>query len=381
MRTILRRLLALALPATAPFAAATTGADDTQLRTLGKPDKPRFEIPEITWPADPGQAEVCLWKDDRYAAISITIDDNCRPDHDWWLEQAEKHGFKLTWFVITDGVMEGRNKGFNGTWADWQRLADAGHSIQSHTTNHRAAKKGEPPIPDEDLHAMYRDSLAAINAHVTNNVACCIAYPRGEPHREIAAQYAIACRGVYGAPSEVNTVDYLNVNEGNYEQGYINVLLGETADEPKWLNKADRRFRRGWCAVLHHLVHHGHTQEEIDRSVAYYEKKLENLAKYKDRIWIGTFPAVAKYGQERDTATLKTVSSDAKRIALSLADRMDDTLFDEPLTLKVRLPGAWGAVQATQGGKPVAARVVEHEGAAYALVDAVPDRGEIVLSP
>ncbi len=381
MRTILRRLLALALLATAPFAAATTGADDTQLRTLGKPDKPRFEIPEITWPADPGQAEVCLWKDDRYAAISITIDDNCRPDHDWWLEQAEKHGFKLTWFVITDGVMEGRNKGFNGTWADWQRLADAGHSIQSHTTNHRAAKKGEPPIPDEDLHAMYRDSLAAINAHVTNNVACCIAYPRGEAHEEIAAQYAIACRGVYGAPSEVNTVDYLNVNEGNYEQGYINVLLGETADEPKWLNKADRRFRRGWCAVLHHLVHHGHTQEEIDRSVAYYEKKLENLAKYKDRIWIGTFPAVAKYGQERDTATLKTVSSDARRIALSLADRMDDTLFDEPLTLKVRLPDAWRTVRAEQGGRPVAARVVEHDGAAYALVDAVPDRGEIVLSP
>ena len=192
MKNILLPLLALAVSGL---------ADDTQLRTLGKPDRPRFETPEISWPAEPGAAEVCLWKDDKYAAISITIDDNCRPDHDWWLEQAEKHGFKLTWFVITDGVMEGRNKGFNGTWADWQRLADAGHSIQSHTTNHRAAKKGEPPIPDEDLHAMYRDSLAAINAHVTNNVACCIAYPRGEPHREIAAQYAIACRGTYGAPS------------------------------------------------------------------------------------------------------------------------------------------------------------------------------------
>ena len=159
------------------------------------------------------------------------------------------------------------------------------------------------------------------------------------------------------------------------------MLLGGEADEPKWLNKADHRFRRGWCAVLHHLVHHGHTQEEIDKSVAYYEKKLENLAKYKDRIWIGTFPAVAKYGQERDTATLKTVSSDARRIALSLADRMDDKLFDEPLTLKVRLPDAWKSVRAAQGGKPAAAAFVEHDGAPYALVDAVPDRGEIVLAP
>ena len=228
---------------------------------------------------------------------------------------------------------------------------------------------------------MYRDSLAAINAHVTNNVACCIAYPRGEPHREIAAQYAIACRGTYGAPSEVNTVDYLNVNEGNYAQGYINVLLGGEADEPKWLNKADRRFRRGWCAVLHHLVHHGRTKEEIDASVAATEAKLANLAKYKDRIWIGTFPAVAKYGQERDTATLKTVSSDAKRIELSLSDRMDDTLFDEPLTLKVRLPDDWRTVRATQGGNPVRAVFLSHDGHSYALVDAVPDRGAVALEP
>ena len=69
------------------------------------------------------------------------------------------------------------------------------------------------------------------------------------------------------------------------------------------------------------------------------------------------------------------------RIALSLADRMDDALFDEPLTLKVRLPDAWRGVRATQGGKVIAAAFVEHDGAPYALVDAVPDRGEIVLVP
>ena len=228
---------------------------------------------------------------------------------------------------------------------------------------------------------MYRDSLAAINENVTNNVACCIAYPSGEAHEEIAAQYAIACRGVYGVPNTAGGVNYLNVNEGNYSQGYINVLLGEEADEPKWLNMRGRPLRRGWCAVLHHYIHHGHNKEEVAKSVADAEAKLDNLAKYKDRIWIDTFPAVAKYGQERDTATLSTVSSDAKRIALSLADRMDDTLFDEPLTLKVRLPDDWRTIRATQDGKPVQAAFLEHEDAPYALVDAVPDRGEIVLEP
>ena len=349
------------------------------LRTLPPaPKGGRFELPQdLVWPAQTGEADVCLWKDDKFAAISITIDDNCQPDHDWWLEQSGKHGFPLTWFVITDRV-DGPNR-FNGTWADWQRLADAGHSIQSHTTNHRAAKKDEPPIPEADLRAMYGDSLAALNEHLTNNFACCIAYPRGEVHREIAAEYAIACRGVYGAPNVANAIDYLNVNEGNYTQGYINVLLGGEADEPKWLNKKDKPFRRGWCAVLHHLVHHGHTPEEIAKTVADTEAKLDNLAKYKDRIWIGTFPDVARYGQERDTAELATVSAGADRIELSLRDRMDDELFHDPLTLKVRLPDGWAAATAEQGGKAVPCRVVEHESARFALVDAVPDRGPVVV--
>ena len=289
----IRRAAALVIASAAAFAAA----EDTQLRTLGKTGAPRFDPPEITWPAAPGEAEICLWKDDKYAAVSLTIDDNCRPDHDWWLEQAAKHGFKLTWFVVTDGVMKGQNRTFNGTWEDWQRLADAGHSIQSHTTNHRSAPKDGPAIPDEEIHAMYRDSLAAINEHVTNNVACCIAYPSGEPHEEIAAQYAIACRGVYGVPNALGNVNYLNVSKGDYAQGYINVLLGEDADEPKWLNMRGRPLRRGWCATLHHFVHHGRTKEEVAESVAKSEAKLENLAKYKDRLWIDTFPAVAKYGQ------------------------------------------------------------------------------------
>jgi hypothetical protein len=60
---------------------------------------------------------------------------------------------------------------------------------------------------------------------------------------------------------------------------------------------------------------------------------------------------------------------------------MDDKLFDEPLTLKVRLPDDWRTVSATQGGKPIKAVFVAHDDHPYALVDAVPDRGEIAIAP
>ena len=58
-----------------------------QLLNLPPPPKGgRFKTPtDLVWPEKPGDADVCLWAGDRFAACSITIDDNCKPDHEWWL--------------------------------------------------------------------------------------------------------------------------------------------------------------------------------------------------------------------------------------------------------------------------------------------------------
>jgi hypothetical protein len=96
---------------------------------------------------------------------------------------------------------------------------------------------------------------------------------------------------------------------------------------------------------------------------------------------VGTFGDVARYGQQRDTATLEVVRNDATAIEFELTDRMKDEIFDYPLTVKVRLPDSWQGVQATQGNAERRASMVDHEGARFALVDAVPDRGRVVLQP
>ena len=59
---------------------------------------------------------------------------------------------------------------------------------------------------------------------------------------------------------------------------------------------------------------------------------------------------------------------------------MKDDLFDFPLTVKVRLPDGWKSAKATQGGKKAAVRFVSHDGAPYALVEAVPDRGTVRIT-
>jgi peptidoglycan/xylan/chitin deacetylase (PgdA/CDA1 family) len=316
-----------------------------------------------------------LWDEDKYAACSITIDDNNKPDHQWWLEICAKHRIKVTFFVVTGGV-DGANKGYNGTWDDWKAMHAAGLDIQSHSISH--GKTGDTD-PEEKTIKEYAGSKQALEANIPGLRCLTFAYPWGKGRPDLAKGWYIAARGAVGTPSLANRIDYLNTCKGSLDPDQINAILGLPVTKVKWLNNPI--YRRGWIQPLYHLVAHGKTPEEKAAAVASAAAEIENLIAHRDRIWIDTFTAVAKYGQERDSATLKTVTSTPERIELALADRMRDDLFDQPLTLKVRLPETWTAVKARQGEVAITAQFVQHEGKPYALVRAVPDRGPIVLTP
>ena len=366
-----------------PCGAYATSFAGEQLRNLQPPPKGgRFKVPDDrVWPEEVGGASVCLWADDRFAACSITIDDNCRPDHDWWTRLCDELGIKVTWFVVTDHVEKGRNSGFNGTWADWQRLADKGHSVQSHTANHKTyrRKDGTLSVSSEEIEKAYSDSLESINANITNNFACTIAYPCGEAHASLAARHAIACRGVYGVPSAASSIDYMNTNKGSGGRGHVQIVaFGETEEDPKWI-RGRKNLKRGWNIALYHYVHAGRSDEERQRNAANVEREVRYIASLKDdRLWVCRFDDAAKYAQERDSSAVSSLSVDGK-IILTLTDRMDDKLFDYPLTVKVRLPDDAKSCSASQSGKRVPVRLVAHEGKTYALVNAVPDRGAVIL--
>ena len=342
------------------------------LRTLGGADSNRFAVPaDRTWPASTDAPEVCLWKDDAFAAGSITIDDNCAYDHNWWLEQARENDLRLTWFVITDNV-EGSNPTAGGTWPGWQRLADAGHAINSHSTNHRGEPEDAPYTEEEWLH-FYGGSQAAVNDHVTNNYCSCIAYPGGSGNSvntNYAARFYISGRGTTGTPNPPAKINYLQTcaSSASDPNPYLTVLLGGTVESPAWLNSSN--FHRGWFVSIVHSVQSN--TNTVGALIQAYVSRRPDL-------WVDTYPAVAKYGQERDTATLSTYAVDGDHVVLTLSDGMDDALFDEPLTLKVRLPAAWTNLVATQAGAYIDATTVATNSATFALVNAVPDAGAITL--
>lgn len=343
----------------------TAVAQPLQLLCLSNaPATPRFTVPaERTWPATNGQAEICLWDDDRMAAVSITIDDNQAADQAWWHALGVSSGVRFTWFVITGRVGQD-----GSTWPGFAALAAAGHCIGSHSVTHYV--NTNPPWPG--IVWEYHASRTNIEDMV-QQPALTMAYANGyvPPNdRMVAAQFYAAVRGVVGEPNRANLIDYLNTKSvsrtSTLGREYLDAVQFGTSSV-SWLNNVV--YKRGW------LCAHYHSVPDANRPGA--ASSVHYLASQSNDLWTARFDDIIKYGQERDTAKLTVLTNTPQRVSFSLSDDMYDAWYDYPLTIKLRLYAQWTNPVAVHAGRRVPLRSVTTNGAAFALLRVVPDRGVV----
>lgn len=343
-------------------------AERLQLKNLPFNRKiPRVKVTGRIWPEKYGEGSVCLWQDDKLAVFSLTIDDNCKPDHPFWIEMGKKYGYRWTWFVIAGKI--GKNTGFEGTWEDWRKLVALGHDVQSHTVTHLHP---ESPLW-KGIEVEYADAITMIEKNIPDHKVLVLAYPGGKNKKlnnpEIAAKYYLAARGTSGVVSQRKNINYLGSSSiGSFKSFFL--------PEKHWasfaglLNPANKKKYRGWYNVLFHGVKKD--KEKVDKALAVIKENEKD-------IWVGTYSEIARYGQEADTAKLNISSVKPDEIKFSLSDDMDDKLFTYPLTVKIRLAADWQTINAEQNGKKIPAKIVKNNSAKFALVQAVPDQGQVVL--
>ena len=151
-----------------------------KLRNLPEtPTKPRFAITDKVWPAQPGEASVCLWADDRLAAFSVSADDNNAGDLAFWRELSQRYGgLNMTFNIIAgniDGAIEKSRIGSAGTWAQWQQALDDGFHITSHSMTHNAN-----PVPSDGWPgALWEaaESQHLLDAHLSGQHTRVFTYP------------------------------------------------------------------------------------------------------------------------------------------------------------------------------------------------------------
>ncbi len=350
------------------------GAYAQQLNLPDPQNRARFEVTDIDWPTEDLTPSICLWHQDKVAAVSISIDDNHVRDHPFWLELAGAYNWKWTWFVITNQIGIG-----DDDWQQWQNLANLGHDIQSHTCSHLC--DGLFNIRRE-----YQQSQVLLNNKLDLNKAVTLAYPfgfktrkNGSPcasiptknSRQEAARRYIAARDVVGTLLNPAKMDFMKVPS-------ISKMRNFFCADCNWayfdsvLDANSRNYRTWYSAHFHHITD-PQLQSEIRRAFNHIHSKEKS-------IWVGKFADVAKYAQEYATASVHNLRATETQMTFDLHDEMNDQYYDFPLSIKIRLPNAWGdRIAATQNNQMIDTKFLRHGGKNYILVYAIPDRGRVAL--
>jgi peptidoglycan/xylan/chitin deacetylase (PgdA/CDA1 family) len=322
---------------------------------------------ELHWPAVHGEAQVCLWGDDKFAPVTVTIDDNNAPDIPFWQDMSKIYGWKFTWFVIVHPFMwniledkPGSNHTYFGTAESFEVLYEQGHEIELH-----GSCKAMNNLGEADYRFYVEQSIQHLQTEIGNKITA-FSYPCGATqhkdtsYRDILAERMVGARGTSGGANSLFTIDYMNTKS-----------MGDGQSQNFWDKMEKRQANlkyssyRGWAVLLFHKASKKEVRELFDR-----------LQANEDKFWIQPFTVVARYAQERESSQLVVTRADADRIDFTLTDSMDDERYNVPLTIKLRTDG-WNKVKAVQDGKLIPARIVNHDDATYVLVDAVPDRGAV----
>jgi len=350
---------------------------ENQLLNLPPTSEPRINIDDhLAWPKEIGDAVVALWRGNATGAVSFTNDDNHWVRDPVWFELSEKYpSIKITHFPHgpAEAIKEEEKE-------IWRKLVAEGHEVQSHTYTHRAI---------EDVDEDYRKAIPFLEEAIPGQKVRVMAMAGGKYPNDpdVAAKYYAGTRSSAGMPNKAETANYRATTSYSglgMERYAENSPKVSVEGAFKSLYDTDytvwgQKFYGGWTCVHFHGL--GNDPEKKTELFGGILDEFVLPAQKEGKLWVGRFSDIILYAQSRDTSKVEVTRNKAKEIAFNLTDRMDDEIYDRPLTVKVRVPNDWKAVSAKQAGKEIEAKLVEHEGNKFAFVDAVPDRGETVLTP
>ncbi len=348
----------------------------------------------LSWPENVGDMQIAMWKNNASGAFTLTADDSIIRDFPAFIELYNQYKIPVTLFVpaikynATSGVRH---------YVRWQE-ADAvdGLSVQSHTYTHSDFTKKTTAEMAWD----YKKGIDTIAQYVKSPQTV-VAYASGNAGDiSVARQFHIAGRGTTGTPNMGDKTNYLCTNSlsgigtGNgenavktlydsnytvygksYVGGWTSVHFHGLVDNPS-VNEVLAREKYGENATEEQLAEKFTPRDNLE----YVYNKWLIPAVNEGKVWAALFADAAMYGQERDTAVLSIKEKTDTSYTFAITDEMDDSIFTYPLTVKIRIPDTWSEVSAYQSGEAVNVVIKEAAGKKYALVDAVPDKGDVKVS-
>ncbi len=301
-------------------------------------------------------AEICTWKDDKAAAVSITFDDASYSQYEYAYPVLSKYGFKATFSLVGEwtkeqatysaepGYFEIKKMG----WQQIRQLHKAGNEIASHGYRHR---RYDRRLPLDTLAKQMKRNKTLIEQQ-TGDTCYTIHYPYSFANKKtaLAARKAGFSFGRTGGDSCNKPIpDNLLLLKS---RAILNDTTPNLSGFEKWLAQAHGK----WLILMyHHLFPKGSKEMRIleyhkvrntySLYPATFDKQMQMLA--QKNYWVAPVKDVGKYIVEREAVKLKTHRCFG-RYVIKLQSKLDK-VYDDPLTIRVKLP--WQKVKVNIGGK------------------------------
>lgn len=307
--------------------------------------------------------EIATWKGFSEAVINYTFDDGCPNQFDVAIPMFDGYGFQLTIYLIPDWVPQDK-------WGIIKQAISNGHEMGSHTVTHPSLAELSP----EEQRKEFLNSRKAIEERTGIKKCHTIAYPYCiHPDLELCSEYYIAGRDCRGEIEKATPDSYYRISSigcGDLSEFNTTKAITEKMSETASQN--------GWCVFLLHGIDNDGGYSPVTSQVL--KECLEYADKNRDRYWVTSLLNAVLYAKERDATIITEKENTKNQITLQITDNLDDSIYDFPLTIRRQLPDAWENISVRQGGILLESKVTTENNKRYVVFDAIPDKGEVILS-
>lgn len=348
----------------------------------------------------PATAEIMPIKDGKKSIVTIVHDDGYLDTVKFLNDEFAKNNLNGTIAMIARNV-NASNK------AQWQAELDKGRlNIANHSYTHNYWGQ-----TDEAESGTLKDgsnySIAAGNMTYEivksgeylrsmfpkERVLCFVkpgfSYPDGKPQVSTAAyemigKNYICMRNTGGGIETVPAADKYNL-KSLMVQANDSYSSSENHTAAYWKDEVDKTIdKNGWLIFLFH----GIVDDSNASGLSVAKSKASILFDYlgeksaTEDVWNAQLDEATLYTEEVKTASVvaKDYTQGEGRMELSVTDKLDDDIYDYPLTIKVKVPSDWDYVKTVQNGTSAIKRAVSDNGDKYVYADVVPDKGTASLT-
>ena len=318
---------------------------------------------------------VSMTFDDGNYQSALIIDDLC-----------EKYGLEASIMMIAGNITT------ESSVDKWTELFSKGHlEPQSHSMTHINLSGADPENQNAQTYKTeIVDSRDKLSSLFPDYDIICYAIPHGmmsDDARALAATKYYMIR---------STHDGSQTLDPGFELGAIGswscirspaTAISNSEEQLTYLKDHINNAALGYwyCPITHRVG----DSENSEIPYAVLEAWFGYIKEFKDsgHIWVTTASKATKYIRERQnsTATAK-ITNGVLSVKVTMSDttadglRLDNGMFDQPLTVMIELPEGYKKVSYTVGGECRIAEAFTKDNKSYAYVDVIPNSDEVILT-